>query len=149
MPMGPVDPSDSIARDAVALFLKETGSPAYSSYDIRRIDLDADGRRDALVLLKSPYGYWCGAHGCAMLVLKASNDSFTLVNAIQPIREPLYIGQAQTNGWKDLIVRVSGRWDKAKDVAMKFDGSTYPSNPSNLPPTIRMASSDDIRFFYD
>lgn len=130
----PVDPSDKILKASVEGFLKETGAPVASGYDFNRIDLDSDGRRDALVLFKTPYGYWCDMHGCTMLVMKAGNDEFDLVNAIQPVREPLYISNMQSNGWKHLVARVSGRWDDgAKDVAMAYDGRQYPNNPAALP----------------
>lgn len=144
----PIDPSDKILAAAVENFLAETGAPAASGYVFNRIDLDSDGRRDALVLFKTPYGYWCDMHGCTMLVMKASNDAFALVNAIQPVREPLYISEMRSNGWKNLIARVSGRWDnKAKDVAMLYDGKKYPSNPSTLPPYPKDPESAYTRIF--
>ena len=55
-----------------------------------------------------------------MLVMKAHNNGFTLVNSIQPVREPIYISRTKNNGWNNIIVRVSGRWEKAKDVAFRF-----------------------------
>lgn len=134
VPNGPVDPSDDILRVAVADFLQTSGAPVSSKFQFSRFDLDADGRRDALVLFSNPYGYWCDINGCTMLVLKAGDDRFTLINAIQPVRGPLYIGDSQSNGWKDIVVRVSGRWNAAKDVAMRYNGHEYPQNPDALPP---------------
>ena len=84
--------------------------------------------------LKSPYGYWCGVHGCAMAVFRAHARHFTLVNAIRPVRTPVYIATLKSNGWQDLIMRISGRADRAKDVAMRFDGRRYPANPGGLRP---------------
>ena len=69
-----------------------------------------------------------------MLILKAHNDVFALINAIQTIRPPIYISQEKTNGWKNIIVRVSGRSTKAKDVALQFDGRAYPKYPDTIPP---------------
>lgn len=136
-------------HEMVNTFLVEMGAPVASTYEFNRIDLDKDGLRDALVLLKSPYGYWCGMHGCALLVLQAENDNFQLVNAVQPIRTPLYISSQETNGWKDLVVRVSGRWDTAKDVALKFNGTQYPADPSTLPPDFEIAAAGPMtRAFY-
>jgi hypothetical protein len=74
---------------------------------------------------KNPYGYWCDTHGCTMLVMRAGNDKFELVNAIQPVRAPLYVSNTESNGWKDIIVRVTGRWDESKDVAMTYNGAQY------------------------
>lgn len=127
------DPGDLVLMDSVKGFLKETGSPLYSEYEFSRMDLDDDGRRDALVLFKNPYGFWCGGHGCTMLVMKANDDSFTLVNSVQPIRTPLEISQQKTNGWNTMIARVSGRSGEPKDVALIFDGHSYPQDPSALP----------------
>ncbi len=128
------DPSDAALTQAIAEFVQTTSSPAATGYDYVRYDLNDDGRRDALVFLKSPYGYWCGTHGCALLVFKAHNKHFSLLNAIQPVRNPVYISTLKSNGWRNLVVRVSGRSNKAKDVAMLFNGKQYPTNPSELPP---------------
>jgi hypothetical protein len=148
VPSGPIDPPDAVLRAGVADFLSQSQAPAASGYEFSRVDLDADGRRDALVLFNAPYGYWCDRNGCTMLVLKAGDDRFTLVNAIQPIRAPLYISDSQSNGWKDLIVRVSGRWDPAKDVEMAFNGHEYPSNPDELPPSYPLAQGGPyVRLF--
>ena len=108
-----IDPDDDILRKNVKAFLVANKAPAASRYKVVRFDLDEDGRRDALVLFETPFGYWCGTHGCTMLVMKAHNDRFSMVNSIQPVREPLYISEIESNGWKDIVVRVSGRWNKA------------------------------------
>lgn len=147
LPQEPIDPSDQILKQAVRDFLGSTEAPGASSYEFSRIDLNSDGRRDALVLFKTPYGYWCGTHGCTMLVFRAHNDHFTLLNAIQPFREPLYISDQTSNGWKDLVVRISGRWDKAKNVTLRFDGKQYPSNPSKLPGQSQYTLSDYLPIF--
>lgn len=128
------DPDDFALRRAVQGFLAETGSPLYSGYEFTRADLNDDGRRDALVLFTNPYGFWCGGHGCTMLVMRAGDESFTLVNSIQPIRTPVRIKDQKMNGWNTIIARVSGRTERPKDVALMFDGQGYPQDPSTLPP---------------
>lgn len=146
---GPVDPSDAVLINAVQTFLKTTEAPVASTYEFVRIDLNGDTRRDALVLFKTPYGYWCGIHGCTMLVLKAHNDKFSLVNAIQPIREPVYISNMNSKGWKNIVLRVSGRADKAKDVVLMFGGRSYPEDPSSLPPYAIDQRQSYTRIFYE
>lgn len=128
------DPSDQELDHSVRKTLAEMKAPVYSGYEFRRIDLNKDGRRDALVLFKTPYGYWCGTHGCTMLVMEAHNKDFTLVNSIQPVRAPVYSTNSETNGWRDIIIRVSGRWDDAKDVAAKYNGRAYPLDPADIEP---------------
>lgn len=136
------DPGDHVLTQAVTEFLQQTESPVSSRYEFSRLDLDDDGRRDALVMFKNPYGYWCGTHGCTLLVMKANNNSFTLVNSIQPVRAPLHVSELRTNGWRNLITRVSGRQEKAKDVALQFNGRDYPQNPATLPPYLVLAENE-------
>lgn len=126
------DPSNEQLKADLQAYLASIGAPAASGFQYNRIDLNRDGLREGLVLLKSPYGYWCDLNGCQMLVFKANETNFTFVNAIKPIREPIYIENRESNGWKNIITRVSGRSDKAKNVALKFNGNTYPKDPSNL-----------------
>ena len=153
LPPNPVDPTDEIARAAVQKFLTESGAPIASKYDLRRYDLNGDGRREALIFLKAPYRFWCGTHGCTILVMQAHNDRFTLVNDIQPVRAPLYVSANKTQGWHDLIVRVSGRWDEARDVALRFNGRHYPRHPDTVPNEPHLASYDiqqsGVRLFHD
>ena len=150
LPGAPIDPGDEVVDAAVAEFLKDTGAPAFSSYQIERYDLDGDQRREALVLFSTPYGYWCDMHGCTMLVLKASDNDFTLVNAIQPLREPLYVSNIETQGWKTMVARISGRWNETKEVALQFNGEQYPANPTALPPYTRFADAGgEVRLFHE
>lgn len=151
LPLPPqvIDPDDRLARETVRDMLQTTGAPVASTYSLHRHDLNDDGRREALVLFKTPYGYWCDRHGCTMLVLKAANEGFTLIGDVQPVREPVFISALKNNGWKNLVIRVSGRWEQSKDVALLFDGERYPENPGALPPYLRYASNDEKRIFYD
>jgi hypothetical protein len=86
-----------------------------------------------------------------MVVLKAANDHFTPVAAIGPVRGPLLVSNSRTDGWRDLIVRISGREDmESKDVALKFDGRTYPSQPEwqpALPSVLAMADINGTQIF--
>lgn len=148
MPEEPVDPTDVVARQTVMQFLQDTKAPVSSTYDIGRFDLNGDGRREAFVLFKTPYGYWCSFHGCTMLILEAHNESFTLLGDVQPLRAPLYVSSTATNGWKDLIVHISGRWTETKDVALQFDGANYPRNPDVIPACLRYASNSYTPIFY-
>lgn len=134
LPAAVIDPSDQALATSMQSILAEMDAPLHSTYDFRRIDLNDDTRRDALVLFKTPYGYWCGTHGCTMLVMEAHNDHFTLVNSIQPVRPPIYASDFSSNGWKDILIRVSGRWSEAKTVSAKFNGSEYPLNPDAIEP---------------
>lgn len=128
------DPTDAALVQSIEAYLKQSGGPASTRYDFTRMDLDHDSRRDALVMMKGPHHYWCDMNGCSMVVFKAGNDSFTPLSEVFPVRGPLYVSDAQTAGYRDLIIRVDGQaYAKAKDVALKFDGQAYPRNPFFLP----------------
>lgn len=147
LPPALVDPSDFVLKQSLLEIFKETKGPLNSTYIYKRVDLDNDGRRDALVLMKTPYGFWCGTHGCTMLILKAHNNVFALINAIQTVRPPIFISQQETNGWKNIILRVSGRSSKAKDVALEFDGHAYPKYPDTVPPISTHEYAARIKLF--
>lgn len=128
------DPEDAMIDVAVQAYLKANKGPLYSHYDYTRVDLDGDGRRDALVMFSGPHSYWCDMNGCSLAVFKATNDGFTMVSESFPVRGPLYVAESKTEGWKNLIIHVSGQeYASAKNVAMQFDGITYPRNPFFLP----------------
>jgi putative lipoprotein len=96
------------------------------------MDLNSDGRQDALVLLQNPM-YFCGTGGCTLLVFKGTPSGFAFVSRTTLVRGPLLVSETKTHGWRDLIVEVSGGGMAAKQVVLKFTGSKYPLNPSILP----------------
>lgn len=147
MPSARVDePSDEAVAAAVQDLMRQTGGPLNTQYEFTRVDLDGDGRRDALVHLTNPYRTWCGIHGCTMLVMKADSKTFHYISQIRPVRPPLKVSLTSTNGWRDLIVHVDGRWTKTKDVALKFDGRGYPLDP-NLEPALPQYAALGERVF--
>lgn len=129
------EPDDMVLVDAIRTYLAVENAPSYSRYDYRRIDLNHDGKRDALVLLNAPYYHWCrDDNGCTMVVFEAHETQFTPVTTIAPVRQPVLISpDSTTNGWSDIIIHVSGRPQKTKDVKLSFDGKGYPSFPDSLP----------------
>ncbi len=141
------DPTTAQMEQAITRFLQESGAPAFAKYQFYRYDLDGDKRRDAIILLQNPYKYWCNIHGCTLIVMKANDHDFTMISKTQPIRAPFFISPERTNGWHDLVVRVSGRWDKTKNVAMKFDGRKYPYNPETLPSYAGLAPHVGMNIF--
>ncbi len=145
------EPDNLQLKSDIRVLLADQGAPAASRYNIERVDLNNDKRRDAIVIFKTPYGYWCGTHGCTMMIFKANKNDFTLVNSVQPVREPVYIDTKTTNGWKNIITRVSGRWAKAKNVTLMFDGQSYPLMPDQLNPhkNAKIAMNRSTRLFHD
>ncbi len=122
-------------NQALLAYLAKAGDdPQYANpHQTALIDLNGDGRQDALVLLENPM-YFCGTGGCTMLVFKGTQSGFEFVSRSTLIRGPVLVSDTKTHGWRDLIVEVSGGGIAAKQVALKYTGSEYPLNPSTLPP---------------
>lgn len=137
------DPDERLLMAAVEDYLKHKGAPLFTRYEFSRIDLDNDTRRDAIVLMKTPNQYWCSFNGCRLAVFKAHNEGFELISEIEPVRGPLLVTEEETNGWRDIVVRISGRthWE-AKNVALKFDGRSYPAKPE-FEPELMVACNEE------
>lgn len=128
------DPDDAVLDRAMRNMLSETKKPQSSRFQYVRVDLDGDGRRDALVLMTAPFETWCDIYGCTLYVMKARNEGFEYISEIRPVRTPLTVGDARTNGWRDLVLRIDGRWSRTHEVALRFDGTAYPAAPEGEPP---------------
>lgn len=86
-------------------------------------DLNQDGQPDYLVIMKGMY--FCGSGGCtAYLINKAQGivQRFTLMS------EPVYVTQARSQGWQNMVVYSNNAWRE-----LKFNGKKYQSNPSMAP----------------
>ena len=125
--------SDAQMKEAIAAYLKQRKAPPYSEYKFARTDLNGDNRRDAIVLFKVPHTYWCGWDGCGMLILKAGSETFTPVTTIKNVRGPIYIPNSRKNGWRDIIIRISGANMADKNVVMSHNGRSYPKSPLLAP----------------
>jgi hypothetical protein len=148
----PHDPDNDRLMTAIAAYVQMQNGPANSRYEFTRIDLDNDGRREGLVMMKTPSGFWCGIYGCRMAVFQAHDEGFSLLSDMAPVRGPVTVSDNRTNGWRDLVVLVDGRtgWDR-KEVALHFDGRTYPAQPAFQPAVIAsnslMLSGNGVRIF--
>ncbi len=129
------DPDNAQFMRAVVEYIDSKNGPGNTQYEFTRLDLNGDGRREGLVLLKTPHQYWCGFNGCPMVIFEAHNNHFSLKSEISPVRGPLMVSDKKTNGWNDIVVRVSGRAHAdTKDVALQYDGTNYPPQPAFQPP---------------
>jgi len=101
------------------------------------IDLNADGVPEAIVYL--PGGGWWGSGGCNTLILAKNGSSFNLITNIAISRPPLRVLTSNSHLWHDLSLWVRGGGVlPVYDAELRFDGSTYPPNPS-MPPAIRLS----------
>lgn len=123
------DLSDDVLKSAIRNFLLTKGAPENSTYEFERIDLNNDGRREALVLFSLPHHYWCGWDGCPMAIFQPHEDHFVLLSLINSVRAPVYLPHQQTKGWRDIVLRVSGTRMPDKNVVLRHDGRKYPNTP--------------------
>jgi hypothetical protein len=87
----------------------------YAEYDINN-----DGRKEIFVGLTGPF--FCGSGGCSPLLLDSKGN---VISQFSVSDYPIIISSNVTNGWHDLIIESNG-----KKHLMKFNGKSYPSNPS-------------------
>lgn len=86
-------------------------------------DLNGDSAKEILVGLTGPY--FCGSGGCTILLL---DNKGGLITRFTVTEYPVVIASTTTNGWKDLILN-----SNRNNRLAKYNGKTYPSNPSVLP----------------
>lgn len=86
-------------------------------------DLNEDGKKEILVGLTG--GYFCGTGGCTQLLL---DNQGNVITQFSVSGNSVVIDTNKTNGWKDLFI-----YSGSKYRIVKFNGKTYPSNPSILP----------------
>lgn len=143
------DPNDEILMSAISEWLKQEGGSVNSRYEFTRVDLNRDGRREGLVLMQSPHQEWCMEYGCTMFIFQAHEEGFSFLSEISPIRGPMTVAESGTNGWRDIIAYVSGRDSaEARNVALTFDGQSYPQQPAFLPAAAHApAENEGVKIF--
>lgn len=99
-----------------------------TQYSLGFHDLDGDGRDEALVLLSGRY--WCGSGGCDALVLRPRESGYDILMQSSVTNAPIGVLGSSSHGWRDLFVHVGGGGIPSGAVAMRFDGTSYPQNPT-------------------
>jgi len=121
--------SDQLPSDVETLIREQYAAPdAAIRYREGTIDLNDDGRDELLVHVIGPMA--CGSGGCPTLVFTPAGSRYRLVSTIAVTRAPIGVTTTTTEGWRNLIVRVSGGGTRARDVELLFDGTSYPANPT-------------------
>ncbi|MCA1054435.1 hypothetical protein LCM10_05510 [Rossellomorea aquimaris] len=97
-------------------------------YYYNRIDLDGDGRLELFVYIVG--SYLCGTGGCSAAIFKEKRGDYVLVSRFSLVNNPVIISDNKTNGYHDIIMNVYGGGIEPFFAQLRYDGKTYPGNPS-------------------
>jgi uncharacterized protein len=126
--------------DVVHAIRKAYGDDELRYFD-RAVDLDGDGKPELVVYVVGPTV--CGSGGCDLLVFTPAGAGYRRLAAISVTQVPIRASSAKSSGWRDLVVRIGGGGGRSGDVALAFDGKTYPRNPTVPGPRVKPAGAAD------
>lgn len=93
-------------------------------YEYGLADLNNDGRDELLVM---PQSMWfCGSGGCNTFIFSHDHKLITRTSVTD---KPILLSDNITNGFHDIIV-----WSNNEFRTLKFNGISYPENPSTIEP---------------
>lgn len=101
-------------------------------YIFYEFDLNDDGNKEIFVGLRG--SYFCGSGGCTTYLLDNQGNVITKFS----VSRDIVIDNKKTNGFKDLFIYSGGKFR-----IVKFNGKSYPSNPSTLP-ALNVVPGDDL-----
>jgi hypothetical protein len=110
---------------------RPTSRDRYVRYYYNRIDLNDDGKSEVVVYLVG--SYTCGSGGCTALIFTQNSQDYRLVSRNTVVNAPILVTPKKTAGWKDLVILVSGSGAERQYTRTRFNGRTYPGNPSVQP----------------
>lgn len=73
---------------------------------------------------------WCSSDGCYALLLEPEGRTFRVITHFTFINLPIRVLDSTTQGWHDLTVQVRDNGQRSRRVILKFNGASYPGNPS-------------------
>jgi hypothetical protein len=124
--------TDESARGSVETFLKSFDRDLKGRFIVGFADLNDDGKPEAIVHLTSSYR--CGSGGCTTLILVRQGDSWRILTEVSVTRAPILVVVTKSHGWRSIGVWVQGGGiQTGYEAELRFDGKTYPENPSMAP----------------
>jgi hypothetical protein len=141
---GPTAP-DAVPEDPLRVFLRSYlrtfpfGDDPTTRYSAAVVDLSGSGKNQAIVYVTGRA--WCGTGGCVALILTRSAASYRVVTKLTVTWPPIRVLRSASRGWRSIAVRVAGGGIRpGYEAELRFDGATYPSNPS-APPARRLSGN--------
>jgi len=153
----PAPPPASLHGFLQRSFAADAASGADTRYVAASVDLNGDGRNEAVVRLTG--SYVCGSGGCPIYVYTPAGASWRQIGHTTITNAPIRALLSRTNGWRDLTVTVAGGGiGRAYEALLPFNGRTYPLNPSIAPArrapaaapgTVLIRDEDEARALFD
>ena len=103
------------------------------------IDLNHDGTSEIFIRFMS--SYFCGSGGCTFLLL---DSDFKIITKFSVTRAPIFVEKLENTPWSILLVKDQGVFKE-----LKYDGASYPNNPSILPKAPYDAPSGHAEILFD
>jgi hypothetical protein len=116
-----------IRRDKYGAHYEAEDYAIDGKYKSALVDLNDDKIADAIVLLDEPGS--CGSGGCNLEIYRGTKTGFEFLSGSTITLPPIRVTSEKRYGWKTLVVFSGG----TGNVLMRFNGSRYPSNPSQQP----------------
>jgi hypothetical protein len=126
--------SEASLRSFLQGYVREKGldDDRALTYSCAFVDLNGDGKEEAIVYLEGRW--WSGSGGCNTLVLAHKDSSYKFIAKITITRPPIRVLNITSYGWHSIAVWVQGGGiNPGYEAELRFNGKTYPSNPSTSP----------------
>lgn len=136
----------AIFRDYLTDY-RETNPENYVRYYYNRLDLNGDNRPEIFVYLVG--SYVCGSGGCNALIYTSQGQDYQLISRHTLVNPPILVTPQRNSGWKNLVFLTSGGGAKPEYNLMRFNGRTYPLNPSVQPAVPANTTLTGIGLFAD
>jgi len=132
---------DATTKSSLRTFLQRFDGDLHGRFIDAFVDLNGDGKSEAVVYLMS--NDWCGSGGCTTLVLVRHGQSWKLMTKVTITNPPIRLFTTKSNGWRSIGVWVQGGGiQPGYEAELRFDGKRYPANPS-IPPARRLPGNPD------
>lgn len=138
-PAQPSPPADDTVAAAVRAAL---GGDWDARYFDATVDLNGDGQHEVVTYVAGPMV--CGTGGCPVFVFTPRETGLMLVSRLTVVQAPVRVAATSTNGWRDLVVGIGGGGIESGNALLRYDGKTYPSNPT-VSPAEPVASLDGTK----
>ena len=100
-------------------------------YYYNKVDLNDDGINEVFAYPVGPPV--CGTGGCSAAIFKRENGEYKLLSRFSLVNNPIIISNNKTNGYRDIIMYVTGGGIESFFAELKYNGTSYPGNPSVQP----------------